>query len=388
MSAISYGILSTYPPTQCGLATFTAALADSLADTETSSRSSSPVGIVSIVDFPHEAPADPNVTHRWVRGAPRAGIHAATALNRFDVAIIQHEYGIFGGRDGGDVLEVVHALTVPAIVVMHTVLTNPTTHQRAILQALAHMSAVVVTMTQTARRRLVDLYSVDAAKIRVIPHGADDNRRPLKYEAGDPLTRTPLILTWGLLGPGKGIEWAIDAMGHIADLRPAPQYRIVGQTHPRVLERQGEDYRASLANRARLLGVTKSVHFDARYLGRSELSRMVRQADVVLLPYDARDQVTSGVLIEAIAAGKPVIATGFPHARELLSSGAGIIVERQDSNSIAAALRRLFTEPGLAVDMEAEARRIAPDLLWPAVGRQYRAIGEDLLRADSTLATA
>ena len=222
----------------------------------------------------------------------------------------------------------------------------------------------------------------------MIPHGAADNRSGNHDDLHQPITRTPVILTWGLLGEGKGIEWAIDAMAQIKDLRPAAQYRVVGQTHPRVLERNGEAYRTSLVERARDLGVSNSVHFDARYLGRTELHRLVRQADVVLLPYDSREQVTSGVLIEAVAAGKPVISTAFPHAQELLASGAGILVERQDPTAIANALRRVFSEPGLAERMGAEASRIAPELLWPAVGRQYREIAQDLLRADTTLATA
>ena len=163
---------------------------------------------------------------------------------------------------------------------------------------------------------------------------------------------------------------------------------MVGQTHPRVLERYGERYRDGLISRAGQLGLTDSVQFDARYLPRPELHRLVQQADVVLLPYDSREQVTSGVLIEAITAGKPVVSTGFPHANELLSTGAGLVVERQDPAGIAAALRRVLTEPGLAERMGAEASRIAPELLWPAVADQYRAAAVDALSPSAVLASA
>ena len=376
---ISYGVLSTYPPTQCGLATFSSALVESLRTPD------DVVTVVSVVDSPEKTPPA-EVGHQWVRGQANGAAAAATALNACGVAIIQHEYGIYGGRDGSDVLEVARRLWVPSIVVLHTVLVTPTARQRSILEELARRSVAVVTMTRTARRRLLEHYSVDPTIVRVIPHGALDNRRPAN--AAQPVAARPVILTWGLLGEGKGIEWAIEAMTYLRDVRPAPVYHVLGQTHPRVLERQGERYRESLVQRSRDLGVADAVRFDSRYLARAELNRLIRRADVVLLPYDSREQVTSGVLIEAIAAGRPVVSTGFPHAHELLASGAGLVVDRQDPVAIAGALRRVLTEPGLAAGMAAEADRIAPELLWPAVADQYREIAAEAVRVDRTLASA
>ncbi|WP_255485841.1 glycosyltransferase [Mycobacteroides sp. LB1] len=344
------------------------------------------VGVVALVDAVFET-LPPGVVHQWVRSARNGAAAAAVVLNRHDVAIIQHEYGIFGGRDGADVLETVRALRVPTISVFHTVLVTPTAHQRTILEKLADATTAIVTMTSTARQRLIDHYAVDPAKIRVIPHGAANIRSQPEYQH-QPITRTPVILTWGLLGDGKGIEWAIDAMALIANLRPAPQYQVVGQTHPRVLERHGESYRNRLIERAHRRGVANTVHFDARYLDHVELRRLIRQADVVLLPYDSREQVTSGVLIEAVAAGKPVVSTAFPHAQELLSTGAGLLVDRQDPAAIASALRRVLTEPQLAARMSAEANRIAPELFWPAVGRKYRELATEIHDADSVMVSA
>ncbi|MEV6337398.1 glycosyltransferase [Nocardia vinacea] len=393
MSVRSYGVLSTYSPTQCGLATFTGALVDALTapgeigfvSVDFGRRPT--VGVVSVVDSPDPTPP-PEVAHQWERSDHRGATAAAIALNGFDIAIIQHEYGIYSGRDGVDVLEIVRALRVPAIVVLHTVLVTPTPQQRMILEQLVRNCAAVVTMTNTARQRLIDHYAVDPAKVRVIPHGATDNRSGQPGDQHQPISRTPVILTWGLLGEGKGIEWGIDAMAHLADLRPAAQYRVVGQTHPRVLARHGESYRTGLVDRAQRRGVANAVHFDARYLSNVELYRLIRQADIVLLPYDSREQVTSGVLIEAVAAGKPVISTAFPHAEELLSSGAGLLVDRESPTDIAAALRRVITEPGLAARMGAEAKRIAPELLWTSVSRKYQDLAAETLRADRKLATA
>jgi len=379
--ATTYGILSTYPPTQCGLATFSLALANSLG----SHRDA--VSVVEVVDDLDSAPRRPEVRHQWVRGHEGGAAAAAARLNGFDVVIVQHEYGIFGGADGADVLDVVRAVTRPVIVVLHTVLAEPSAHQRAILDELVLLSHTVVTMTQTAKDRLVSGYAPAGDKIRIIPHGAVDIRLDGPVGGRDP-DASPVVLTWGLLGEGKGIEWGISAMAQLRDLDPAPRYRIVGETHPKVLQRHGEVYRRSLEARAHDLGVDDVVSFDARYLETSVLSRLVHEADVVLLPYDSPDQVTSGVLVEAVTAGKPVVATGFPHAVELLSGGAGLLVERQDPDAIADALRRVLTEPGLADRMAAEAARLSPLLLWGAVAQQYRDAASSALRESTVRVSA
>lgn len=379
--SVSYGVLSTYPPTQCGLATFSKALVAALRSPE------DVVGVVSVVDTAQAAPP-PEVSFQWVRGDAGGSGAAAAALNRYDVAIIQHEFGIFGGRDGIDVLDLARRLEVPTIAVLHTVLVTPTSRQRFIVEQLARHCVSLVTMTETGRERLIEHYAVEPSAIHVIPHGALDH--PTSAATAPPASdkQAPVILTWGLLGEGKGIEWAIEAMARLRDLAPAPRYHVVGQTHPRVLQQRGERYREALAERAHRLGVAHLVDFDARYLRTRELHRVLDHADVVLLPYDSREQVTSGVLIEAVAAGKPVVSTGFPHARELLSGGAGIVVDRRDPAGMAVALRRVLTEPGLAARMAAEAQRIAPRLRWSAVARQYRDLAAKALTAEPVLASA
>ena len=189
----------------------------------------------------------------------------------------------------------------------------------------------------------------------------------------------PVILTWGLLGAGKGIEWAISAMSGLADLAPQPIYRVVGQTHPRVVEREGEAYREGLVAQVAALGLSDLVAFDNRYLDGPSLRAIVGSADVVLLPYDSRDQVTSGVLVEAVVAGKPVVSTRFPHAIEVLAGGAGLLVPQRDPDAIGSALRRILTQPALAGSMADTARALAPGLLWSAVAGEYLSVGQDLL---------
>jgi glycosyltransferase involved in cell wall biosynthesis len=186
-----------------------------------------------------------------------------------------------------------------------------------------------------------------------------------------------VILTWGLLRDGKGIEWAIEAMAQLRDLQPI--YRVVGQTHPRTLDSDGERYRHRLTDRAQHLGVTDLVEFDPRYLDGASLQRLVSEADVVLLPNDSTEQLDSGVLAEAVSAGKPIVATGFPHALEALASGAGLLVARQDPTALADGLRRVLTDPALAASMSAEAIRLAPEMLWPTVAQQYRDLASHAL---------
>ena len=366
--AIRFGILSTFPPTQCGLATFSQALATHL------QVSGADVGIVRVVESPQAAVR--LVTHQYLITAPGAARTAAEVLNSFDVAIVQHEYGIYGGRDGVDVLDVLAEIRVPILAVLHTVLTQPTSHQHYVLAGVIEAASVVVTMTETARERVIVGWGVDPAKVTVIAHGAEDNRTAGLHITA-PMGRT--VLTWGLLGEGKGIEWALEAIAGLTDLTPRPLYRVVGQTHPRVLEREGETYRDRLKALVRSFGIASMVEFDGRYLDGPTLRRIVRDADVILLPYDSRDQVTSGVLTEAVVAGKPVVSTAFPHALELLSSGAGILVPRQDPAAISAALRRVLTEPGVSGPMAARARALAPGLLWSAVAAQYVRLGDIVL---------
>jgi glycosyltransferase involved in cell wall biosynthesis len=227
-------------------------------------------------------------------------------------------------------------------------------------------------MTETARR-LLEGYAVPSEKVRVIPHGVLA-RAPL----------TPLravrarVLTWGLIGPGKGIEWGIRAMAQLDDLDPLPTYHVQGQTHPKVLAREGERYRDSLQALAGELGLAGRVALDGRYLGSAELTAAISSADVVLLPYDSRDQVTSGVLVEAIAAGIPVVATRFPHARELLEHGPGILVNHEDAGAIARAVRAILTRRDLVERMRRVAAAATAETSWADIARRYGRLGSEL----------
>ncbi|MBB4736564.1 glycosyltransferase involved in cell wall biosynthesis [Actinoplanes octamycinicus] len=325
--------------------------------------------------------AAPRVVHTWHTDAPGGWSAAAAALNRFDVAIIQHEYGIYPGDAGAEVLPLLRDLKIPAIVVLHTVLSHPDPLQRAVLEQIADSAAAVVTMTDTARQRLTANYAVNPRKITVIPHGAGSH-------AGVPREDhdRPNLLTWGLLGPGKGIEWALRALALLGDLQPAPVYTVAGRTHPKVLEQQGDVYRSSLVALAAELAVTDAVKWVDAYLEPAQLSKLIRSADAVVLPYDSTEQVTSGVLIEAVGAGVPVVATEFPHAVELLADGPGLLVPHQDPEAMALAIRHVLAEPGLPGRLAGLAG--GPTLRWPAVAARYQALAGRLLADRAPLAAA
>ncbi|MGN8552480.1 UNVERIFIED_CONTAM: glycosyltransferase [Microbacterium sp. SLM126] len=373
-----YGFLSTFPPTRCGLATFTESLSDALVHGGDEEGT-----IVRALDqpegrAPHPARARSRVRTELIAGDGLSTLRATMALNSCEVAIVQHEYGIYGGRDGDQVLEVLAAVKVPTIVVLHTVLVAPTPHQREVLTQVCRLASVVVVMTVHARENLAAHYGVDLGHVQVIPHGV----KHVALSESEPHSGRRIV-TWGLLSPGKGIEWGIRALAQLTDLTPRVEYIVAGQTHPKVLAHAGESYRTSLARLADEVGVASSVRFDGDYLGARQLAALIASADVVLLAYDSVDQATSGVLAEAVAAGVPVVATGFPHAVELLSGGAGTVVSHRDPDDIARALREILTESSVGRRMREAALRETNETTWSAVADRYRALSAGLLAAQA-----
>jgi len=330
------------------------------------------VSVVRVSDGPPSDSA--RVIGEMVNGSPTSVAACAELLNQSDVAVIQHEYGVYGGVDGVEVLDVMDGLRVPSIVVAHTILKDPTRHQRSVLEALAARADQVIVMSEAARQRLSRGFDIDRRKVATIPHGATIPTTASTVRRG-----RPTVLTWGLLGPGKGIERVIEAMASLSDVAGRPRYLVAGQTHPKVLAADGEAYRDARMEQARRRGVADSVSFDTGYRSVAMLTDLIQSAAVVVLPYDSTDQVTSGVLVDAIASGRPVVATAFPHAVELLGTGAGIVVGHDDPDAMASALRRVLTQPRLAGAMAAEARRLAPEMAWPVVGSAYLRLAHQVL---------
>ena len=351
-------VISTFPPTQCGLATFAAALVDGLLRAGCAQTGVLQVGgSAEPSNHPHLIghvdPDDP----RSVRTANEIAAH-------YDHIIIQHEFGIWGRDDGRAILDLLAAAAPPTTVTLHTVPAAPTASQRSILEEIGVRADNVVVMTRAARVRLLELCRIDPGKVAIIPHGAT------VVVDSPPLSDEIDYLTWGLLGPGKGIETVIDALAIVGDRVPGLRYTVAGQTHPKVRARSGERYRNDLIERARRLGVDHMVRFDDTYRSVPDLTALASAARAVILPYESVDQVTSGVLVDALAVGRPVVATAFPHALELLGAGAGIVVAHRDPVGMAEAILRLADDE-VARAMSDRALRIGIRHSWDAVAGSY-----------------
>lgn len=356
-------LVGTYPPTHCGIATFTAALANGLHEVGVSDIGIIRLGTGDALSW------DPRVVAEILPGFTRSRLDAARAINDHDIVLLQHEFGIFGGHDGDEVLSLLEDVVVPVVVTLHTVPLAPSEGQRRVLEAVTRRADVVVTMTRIARDRLLAGYEVSPGKVVTIPHGAT-----VPHVTSLPAVDQVHLLTWGLLGPGKGIEWVIDALAQLADLRGRLHYTVAGQTHPKVRAARGEEYRDMLRNRASRHGVSDMVTFDGSYRRLPELLDLITDSSCVVLPYDSDDQITSGVLVDAVSAGRPVIATGFPHASEILCGGVGILVPHRDPVGMASAIRALVENPDLARSMSRASEAIAAEHRWSAVAAKYAAL--------------
>ncbi|CAM4181021.1 glycosyltransferase [Mycobacterium senriense] len=361
----SFGILGAFPPTRCGPARFGAGLVSGL------TAYGADVSVVRVSDA---APSlSTHVIGELINDSPASVAACADLLNQSDVAVIQHQHGVHGGVDEDAVLDIVERLRVPSIVIAHTVLKSPTRQQRTVFEAIAARADRVIVMSDVAGEKLSCGFDIDRRKLAVIPHGASVPMSAC-IRGG-----RPTLLTWGLLRPGMGIERVIDAMGSLSGLPGRPRYLIAGPTQPRVLATAGEEYRDALTAQALRCGVADSVFFDAGYRNGPMLTALIQAAAVVVLPYDSADVVTSGALVDAVASGRPVVATAFPHAVELLGTGAGIVVGHDEPDALVAALRRVLTEPRFASAMAAEARRLAPEMAWPVVAGAYLVLARQVV---------
>jgi glycosyltransferase involved in cell wall biosynthesis len=365
---VKTAFVSTYAPHRCGIATFTSDLASSVG----------PHQVVALHPVSGPAVYPSVVRHRIRRDARADYLVAADALNASDVdtVSIQHEYGIWGGEDGAYVLDFVRALRVPVVTTLHTVLRTPTPSQRRILAQLVGMSATTVVMSDAAASLLTQAYGVEPGRVRIVPHGVP--RLPLV----DPDTVKPrlgldgrlVVLSFGLLGPGKGYEAVIAAMPAVVEANPTVLYVILGATHPDLLLHEGEAYRRRLEAMAEALHVTDHVRFVDRFVGRSELGTWLEAADIFVTPYPNLDQIVSGTLSYAMGAGKAVVSTPYAYARERLAGGRGRLVAPGSTQAIADALVDLLGDRDGREALGRRAYDYSRGMTWSAVGSEYARI--------------
>jgi glycosyltransferase involved in cell wall biosynthesis len=378
-------IVSTFPPRACGIGAFAADVRAALLGVDGIDR----VERVVMVNDPSR-PQRPGLVATVGQAVRGDYLRAARILGRLDVDVVllQHEYGIFGGRDGEYVVTLAEELAQPLVVTLHTVLSRPTAHQAAVLTALCRQAELVIVMTETARRLLVDGGMCDDAKVRVVPHGAPPvlarraAERAAARVAGNGQLRGRygaasdrfLLSTFGLLSAGKGIETVIEALPAIVEHHPETLYVVAGRTHPDVVRREGERYRLMLEEAVLDLGLEGNVEFDDRFLAVDQIADLLAVTDVFVTPYREREQIASGALTFGLAAGCGVVSTPYWYAQDMLASGAGEIVPFADPATLAAAVCRFIDEPDTLAAARAEARRIGAQLAWPSVAAATAAV--------------
>jgi glycosyltransferase involved in cell wall biosynthesis len=365
--------IGNYLPRECGIATFTTDLCTALA---------SEYGRERLFAVPVNDPDSnydyPDQVRMELEQEELASYERAADFLNFngnDLVCLQHEYGIYGGTAGVYILTLLRKLKMPLVTTLHTVLREPETHQRAVLEEIAELSDRLVVMSELAARLLRDVYAVPEEKIDLIPHGVPEMNfmDPNYFKDRFGTEGKSVLLTFGLLSPNKGIEHVIRALPSILARHPNVTYIVSGVTHPHIRRREGERYRESLKALAKELGVSSQLIFNNRFVSAEELIEHVGAADIYITPYRQEAQVVSGTLAIALGAGKAIISTPYWHARELLADGRGALVPFDDAGAIANAVLRLLENDAERHAMRKRAYIHSRETTWPKTARAYMA---------------
>ncbi|WP_372725412.1 glycosyltransferase family 4 protein [Novipirellula sp.] len=364
--------IGDYLPRKCGIATFTHDLRSSIAKT-----SAAECIVVPMDDIPGGYLYDNEVQFQVVEQDIEDYRAAADFLNfsNVDIVCLQHEFGIYGGPCGSHVLALLQDLRMPVVTTLHTVLSEPSQTQRAVMTQLVRLSTRLVVMTERSRQTLINIYSVDADQVDLIAHGIpnapDTDQQILKEQFN--VKNKAVALTFGLLSPGKGIEYVLRAIPEVVVRFPDFIYLVLGATHPNLIREQGERYRISLERMAKELGISKHVSFYNRFVELEELTEFLGAADLYITPYLNVQQAVSGTLAYAFGCGQAVISTPYWHAEELLADGRGVLVPFADSAAIAREIIGLLGDDDRRMAMRAEARRLGRSMTWDHISQSYLA---------------
>jgi glycosyltransferase involved in cell wall biosynthesis len=361
-------------PRRCGIATFTADLQNAVKG----SSADLVTGIVAMNDSGSRYSYPASVLFTVNDTEMTDYVEAAAFLNsqHFDVVSLQHEFGIFGGEAGAHILELLSRLRMPVVTTFHTVLARPKTAQRAVMSRIIALSSKVVVMAEKGRELLLTVYGVPLEKIEVIPHGIPDVAfvEPDRTKAELGFAAQPVILTFGLLSPNKGIEVMIDAMPRILEGSPDAVYVVLGATHPNLVRDQGEEYRASLQDRARELGIEEHVVFLDQFVDHGTLLKFITMCDVYVTPYLTEAQMTSGTLAYSFGLGKAVVSTPYWHAQELLADGKGVLVPFGAVDAIGHEVAELLTDDMRRNAMRQRAYAASRSMTWAMTAKRYLAV--------------
>lgn len=386
MRKIAY--VSSYPPRECGIAQFTRDLVSATSLLRSLGR---PI-VVAVNDVGSTYNYGNEVRFQIDEEDPKKYVGAAQYINRSDVdlANLQHEFGLFGGDWGEYILSFAGALEKPLVTTLHTVVPELPPKARDIVVQLAQLSESLVVPAEAAVETLATDYGVPKSKIAVIRHGVPDVPRvsSLVAKRSLGLQGYTVLMSFGLLSPGKGIEYAIKALPPLVNQHPNIMYIIVGETHPKVRKNEGESYRTKLMNLVSELGLTDHVRFHNRFLPRKALIHYIQAADVCVLPNLGEHQASSGTVSYSLACGKAIVSTPFTHAREVLAGGRGLLCKFRDPQSITDAVSAILDDQGLRNDLEARAYEFGQRTTWRKVAQQYADLFVGILRRRARIPAA
>jgi len=361
-------LIGSYVPRKCGIATFTQDVFRSLDELVSISQVDVfAMGDGDKYDYPIEVVCEISQTlesYCW----------SAKIINQgnYDIVFVQHEFGLFGGVSGDMLFELLDHIHVPVVTMLHTVLKEPTADQARVLKRLSARSQAMVTMSERGKEFLTKIYEVNEDRICVIPHGIPNTgpRNLLLNKERFGLSQNLVALTFGLIGPGKGLEYAIDAIPEIVARHPSFVYVLLGATHPNLVKEQGESYRNELRLQAERLNVSGHLRFENRFVELLELTQWIGAADVYLTPYLNEAQITSGTLSYAYGCGTPVVSTPYWHARDLLADGRGCLVPFRNGKAIADQVNLLLDDDSRRLTLAENSYQHGRSMIWPAVGKK------------------
>ena len=364
-------VIGNYLPRQCGIATFTTDLCAAIsAEYGTARLLALPVNDTEQgYDYPERV--------RWSLAQDDVQSYRDAAeflnFNNIDMVCLQHEYGIFGGPAGSHILHLLRGLKMPVVTTLHTVLREPNPDQLMVMEEIAELSDRLIVMSQLSSQFLQEIFKVPGSKIDMVPHGVPDLPflDPNFYKDRFGVEGKAVLLTFGLLSPNKGIENVIQALPQILSKHKNVAYIVAGATHPHILRREGDKYRASLQALAKEVGVESQVIFHDRFVSPEEMAEFIGAADIYITPYRYEAQVVSGTLAYALGAGKAIISTPYWHAIELLDDRRGALVPFQNPAAIANKTIELLNTPAIRHAMRKRAYLFARDMVWKRVAQGY-----------------
>jgi glycosyltransferase involved in cell wall biosynthesis len=364
-------VVGNYLPRQCGIATFTTDLCAAIA---------AEYGSIRLMALPindTEQGYDYPERVRWSLDQDNVKSYEDAAeflnFNNIDMVCLQHEYGIFGGPAGSHILHFLRGLKMPVVTTLHTVLREPNPDQLRVMEEIAELSDRLIVMSQLSSQFLQEIFKVPGSKIDMVPHGVPDLPflDPNFYKDRFGVEGKAVLLTFGLISPNKGIENVIQALPQILAKHNNVVYLVAGATHPHILRREGDKYRASLQALAKEVGVESQVIFHDRFATPEEMAAFIGAADIYITPYRYEEQVVSGTLAYALGAGKAIISTPYWHAIELLDDRRGALVPFQSPDAIANKTIELLNTPAIRHAMRKRAYLFARDMVWKKVAQGY-----------------